>query len=259
MLAKLMKYEIKATARLFLPLYAVLIIYAVINRLINPFYSLEIQGSFTFQTIFGTLSIIVYFILIVSVFVMTLIIIIQRFYKNLLGDEGYLMFTLPVKPWQHIISKLMTAMMWYILSAVFVLLSNFISIKDIDLTTLLNLIKSSIFNASFLILPILILVQLASNTMMIYDAMTLGHLFQKHRLLASFAMYCVLYIIQQVLLLILILPLSRGMFAFIIQSSTPTPGQLNSFFIFLIIPGIIMTATHFAVINYILKRKLNLE
>ena len=34
--------------------------------------------------------------LIAAAFVITLILTIQRFYKNLLTDEGYLMFTLPV-------------------------------------------------------------------------------------------------------------------------------------------------------------------
>ena len=37
MLGKLMKYEIKATARLFLPLYAALLVFSLINRFLNPF------------------------------------------------------------------------------------------------------------------------------------------------------------------------------------------------------------------------------
>lgn len=41
----------------------------------------------------------------VALFVLTMIVIIQRFYKGLLCDEGYLMFTLPVKPWQLIATK----------------------------------------------------------------------------------------------------------------------------------------------------------
>ena len=40
--------------------------------------------------------------LFMAAFVLTLIIQIQRFSKNLLGDEGYLMFTLPASVSQHI-------------------------------------------------------------------------------------------------------------------------------------------------------------
>ena len=45
---------------------------------------------------------IMYGMVIIAAFVITLIVIIQRFYKNLLTDEGYLMFTLPVKAHSHI-------------------------------------------------------------------------------------------------------------------------------------------------------------
>lgn len=41
--------------------------------------------------------------------VVTAVILIQRFYKNLLGSEGYLMFTLPVTVSQHLFSKTIIA------------------------------------------------------------------------------------------------------------------------------------------------------
>ena len=102
MLGKLLKYEIKATARWFLPIYIIIFLFAFINRLINPFqkvgdtYTATVEGL-NFLNFMRGISIFVYFALIVAVIAMTFIIIIQRFYKNLLGDEGYIMFTLPVK------------------------------------------------------------------------------------------------------------------------------------------------------------------
>ena len=44
-----------------------------------------------------------------AAFVVTAVILIQRFYKNLLGSEGYLMFTLPVTVTQHLLSKTIIA------------------------------------------------------------------------------------------------------------------------------------------------------
>lgn len=41
-----------------------------------------------------------------AVVVITFIVILLRFYKNLLQNEGYLMNMLPVKSWQHITAKL---------------------------------------------------------------------------------------------------------------------------------------------------------
>lgn len=54
--------------------------------------------------------------LFMAAFVLTLIIQIQRFSKNLLGDEGYLMFTLPASVSQHITAKLVVAVLLDVLS-----------------------------------------------------------------------------------------------------------------------------------------------
>jgi hypothetical protein len=264
MLSRLLKYEIKATARIFLPLYAVLLIFALLNRFINPFQAMEAADSFNLQATLKMLSVTAYFVLIVAVFVMTLVITIQRFYKNLLGDEGYLMFTLPVKPWQHITSKLVTAMMWYILSTAAIAFSILILVgfKEVFdfLPQLIQMIKDGVGYYGFVMFPILALLQLAAGTMMIYDAIALGHLFSnKHRLLTSFAMYCVLYAIQQVLLVIFIFTFGNTFFASIIHSSMPTLQQVNMFITFLGIIAVLLIAAHFAVINYVLRRKLNLE
>ena len=90
MLSKLLKYELKATGRIFLPLFLALLLFAGINRFtLSPD---EFDAP-------AMISMIMYIIIMVGMFVMTFIMMIQRFYKNLLSDEGYLMLTLPVKPW----------------------------------------------------------------------------------------------------------------------------------------------------------------
>ena len=97
---KLLKYEWKACARICLPLYAVELLVAFINRLL---YS-DI-GS---KLLYGIPSIVMtmlYAAIMVALFVVTAVVLVQRFYKNLLGSEGYLMFTLPVSVSQHILSK----------------------------------------------------------------------------------------------------------------------------------------------------------
>lgn len=45
-----------------------------------------------------------------------MIFVIQRFYKGLLGDEGYLMHTLPVGPGQLVLSKLICAVVTSVVS-----------------------------------------------------------------------------------------------------------------------------------------------
>jgi len=263
MLAKLMKYEFKSIARLFIPLYAVLLIFALLNRFLNPFQVFETTENFNLQIFIRGLGMALYFFLILAVFVVTLVLIIQRFYKNLLGDEGYLMFTLPVKPWQHILNKLLTALIWCVLSTI-VLVGSFFLLIGLDevirfFPYIIQSIKNTFGIAGFFVLPALALAQLASGILMIYNAMALGHLFTKHRLLASFGMYCVLYLIQQAVYVISILLLANTSFMAIIHSVTPSPMNLNLFLGSLAMGGLIMASAHFAVINYVLNTKLNLE
>lgn len=263
MLGKLMKYEIKSTARLFLPLYVVLLIFAVLNKFINPFEAMETTVSFSIHSIFQALSITVYFTLIVAIFVMTLFITIQRFYKNLLGDDGYLMFTLPVKTWQNVTSKLLTAIMWYILSAVAVISSIIVMVGPKDffefLPNITEAFRRGFGNAGFIILPLFVLVQLIHGTLMIYDAMALGHLFRKQKLLASFGMYIALYFITQIILVIVILSLGGSSFTSLIHSSEPTGTQILTFLGMIGVVAVLLSVAHFVLTNYILKNKLNLE
>ena len=88
---KLLKYEWKACARTCLPLYGVLILMSLISRIL---YVIPKNTSLYFML--PAISSMLYMGVMMAAFVVTAVILIQRFYKNLLGSEGYLMFTLPV-------------------------------------------------------------------------------------------------------------------------------------------------------------------
>jgi len=108
MLGKLLKYEFKATARTLLPLYAALLIISVISNLL-------LHSDFQIASV---ISITVFGALLMAVFIVTLILMIQRFYRNLLSDEGYLMFTLPVKTNRLIFSKMIVTFVWFLIAGI---------------------------------------------------------------------------------------------------------------------------------------------
>ena len=97
---KLLKYEWKACARTCLPLYGVLILMSLISRIL---YVIPKNASLDFML--PAIGSMLYMGVMMAAFVVTAVILIQRFYKNLLGSEGYLMFTLPVTVSQHLLSK----------------------------------------------------------------------------------------------------------------------------------------------------------
>lgn len=100
MLRKLFKYDFIACGRQLAPLYALTIILAIVLRI-----SLATD-------IFVGLSLTAFSIICTAVAVLTLIILVQRFSKNVLGDEGYLTMTLPVKTSSIIWAKLLNALVY---------------------------------------------------------------------------------------------------------------------------------------------------
>lgn len=269
MLGKLLKYEVKATARLFLPLYLTILIFATINRFFLAVPNAK-ENSFSFYHLGVASSMFVYGILMVGLVVMTLLVLIQRFHKNLLGDEGYLMFTLPVHSRSHILSKLIISMIWTILSSIvafcsiLVISSNNIYLPELfgKMITTFGRFHQEFGAASYLIsfeVIVLGLLILASTILTIYAAIALGHLFNKHKLLASFGMYIVLKIISQT-----IMSLTGAVFfnQSIFRPDTtliPSAMLINGILLGTILYYGIFTAGYFYLTNYILKKKLNLE
>ena len=113
MLKKLLKYEFKATARtyggMYLALLAASVLFGGSVRRWNG------TNSDTYSTLVGLLSL-VYTAVIIGTVVVTIMTIVQRFYRNLLGREGYLMHTLPVTETQLVTSKLISSTVWSLCS-----------------------------------------------------------------------------------------------------------------------------------------------
>ena len=107
MLGKLLKYEFRAVGRLYLPLYALVLAFALANRVSSTFsHSINLPQ--------GLLAV-GYIMILTGLAIITFIFGITRFKTNLLGDEGYLMFTLPVSRAQLVLSKVISATVWTII------------------------------------------------------------------------------------------------------------------------------------------------
>ena len=197
MLVKLMKYELKACGRTFLPLYLAILLMSIIVGFSINMEIFQVSG----------VAMIVLFGLFVALGVLTIMITIQRFRKNLLDDEGYLMFTLPVTSKELIFSKYSVAFIYTILSSVVSLLSFIIiilipNIKNFSLDDLLYDI--SMLSSEFLsVKDILIYTTLLTFTLYtifiltLYLSVSMGQLpvFNKYRNIVSFVSFFVINII----------------------------------------------------------------
>ena len=136
MLGKLIKHELRGSGRTMLPFILVSLFLAVMAGL--SMRAMERQQDYSWFNILFGIVIFLFVAGLMAVCIMSVVVVINRFRQNLLGDEGYLMFTLPVSVDQHIWAKLIVSAIWFLataltcmLAVVLVLLCN-INTFDID-------------------------------------------------------------------------------------------------------------------------------
>ncbi len=258
MLGKLLKYEIKSTSRTFIPMYVAILLVSVINRVFLNTEMFKING----------IALMVLGALFVALGVLTIVVTVQRFRKNLLEDEGYLMFTLPVSIKKIIFSKYLVTIMWTFLSGIVAILS-FAIIMSIDsaqgFKEYLEVSKvawESLFVNDMWIIAISSVINFISMYSIfifsVYVSLSMGQLpkFNKHRNIVALITFFILNTIIS------------NVFYFVNDLISNTISSYKvEYGIGHIITGInINTAIYlfviiilFSLINYILNRKLNLE
>ncbi len=191
MLGKLLKYDIKSLYRTFLPLWGVILVLAGITRLMDglPAQRQSLGDIFDAQDI----ALIVLVSVIIAVSVIAAVLVVQWFYKGLLRDEGYLMFTLPVTSWKLVLSKLLSAVSVFYISSLVGVLTILILLGGIELDIFMNILMQSEETAFFrdllwYMVPALLLTPFAV-ILHAYLAMALGHLAKKHRIAVSIGAY----------------------------------------------------------------------
>ena len=201
MTGKLIKYEFRSIIRQIAVLWAATPVMALIFMLIDKFY-MQSEAFETGKSAFAsTLQIIsgfVYAGVFIALIVATVLIILQRFYKGLLRDEGYLMHTLPVKPWQLITAKGFTAFVVVVISSIIAVISIFllmgVSFSIGDLAELLGDIFGMYSDEPVYILytieaVLLIALAILKSIYKTYASMSIGQLSENHKILISVAAY----------------------------------------------------------------------
>lgn len=117
MLGKLIKHEFRATGRILLPVYLVMLLTAA---LVRGFQVLTEQTAGEFMRVLAVLSVLLFSAAVFGGSILAFVLMIYRFYKNLMTDEGYLMFTLPVTTGQLIWSKMIVSAVWLLATAALV-------------------------------------------------------------------------------------------------------------------------------------------
>lgn len=227
MLGKLMKHEFRATGRILLPIYLLLMVTTVFFNIMLRLTAQPAPMPNGVATIIAVLDGVAkasFVIALIGTAVMTFALMIWRFYKNLMTDEGYLMFTLPANTDSILWSKLLTAVIWsFITLAVFaaVVAMSFV-IQDangvreffrdlIPFWNSLDITAGQVISYGAEILAFAVSAVLASF-LMFYAAISLGHSFSNHKILLSVVFYIVFSIALQI---VMSMAVAFGIFTFI--------------------------------------------
>ena len=122
---KLLKHEFKVNRSAFLSFYAAVLVLSLLLRLTN----FTNVGDDTAGIVVGLLMII-YIFGIMGCYIYVMVAIVRAFNKSMFKKQGYLTLTLPVSTGKLVLSKLLMAAFWIIVSTVVVFLSLVIMIPD---------------------------------------------------------------------------------------------------------------------------------
>ena len=282
MLGRLMKYELRYTSRVCVPALLIMLAVTVLGRLFTAVIGsfMTYEGHIGFEAVTFILNI---FLMAGAVWII-LILMAVRFYRNLTRDEGYLMFTLPVKPSTLIWSKLLTSYIWYIAAGIVVLLAMVISLAGTNLLDeLISIYESEPYSSiigalpeyyeteygqytgRFVLLIVLVLISAllspAMSILMLYASIAAGQLvFPKNRVLGAVLSYFGLNFLMQTVSSLFTVPFTISINS---MAASEDIGYIvtnyNLMLVISLLISVLFTVTFYLITNYIFTKRLNLE
>ena len=258
MLTKLLKYEWKATGRVILPIAGGVLVLNLVSSLLGHFVN-NTSHTMPWVGFLTALLTLATFLGMLAVLAVCFFASVQRYYK-LLGEQGYLMLSLPVHAWQHIAAKLICGVLWTLFGFLYFGLCGTFSLSalEADDFSLSFLYPKDI--PFFLAFFILILALIAMAQLHAYLACAFAGRFTQQRLLISIVSYFVLYFIGQLLLLLGVILFAVKVYPSLDDVSTLLNSQnalLTSIFAVCLLV-VLVDALLWALTQWFMTRRLNL-
>lgn len=277
MLKKLFKQEWKSFS--FAPMVTMIILAVITLILMSSFMTSFWEQDNIFVDLFASLTILTYIFALAALSICITLCTAVRFYKNFFTDEGYLMFTLPVKTSDLLLSKLFVSVLWKFLSILFTVISILViataGISYLSDTSVVRFFQefSDMFSRSiaemrssleipvslfFLWLILLGVCSLLYGTLFIYACICLGQLWSRHKIGGAIVSYFGLRFVLRLFRQIISIPLSNLYSSYYdVENITGGTWFLIMFISLLIMSG--LCAALYWICSYIMSRKLNLD
>jgi hypothetical protein len=211
MILKLFKYDFMNIGKKLIPFYIAALVIGIINRfllLTSDISRLEREENFL--AMFGSpLLYFAYFAVVFGIFCMTVFVIITRYSSSIYGNEGYLTNTLPLKPSQIILAKLINFLIWIFISYFVIFVSLFILfpfeffirniIKDPEFYQDLNTMVKEFFSSKYIFISILQLIYNffahVQSILIIFLSIAIANLFKSYKVVVGVIAFFIISII----------------------------------------------------------------
>lgn len=266
MLGKVLKYDLKRLGQSLTPLYIITLILSIV--VLGGSYLTDINQLFSIA--YG--AVLLFFILLLmAVGIGTFFISIQKFYQNLLKDEGYLTNTLPVTKNTLILSKILSSCIFMAISLIVIAIALCIAFAKVQIWTIVpKLIQFGLFSKimgmkeplATIIMVFMIIISYVVQLLFFYFAIALGQRHNTNRLLYSFVYGLVLYSIQQVVSLIFLgvfILINPDVVSMLNNQVSPSVSILGVIYVGSMIISIVIGLIYYFGTVYIFNKKLNLE
>ena len=268
MLGKLFKYEMKAMGRILLPVFAATFIMGIINGFLYMFMPNIGSPNVFYAMITMVFTIILIFASIATV-ILSYVLAIYRFQRNLLGREGYLMNTLPVSTTQNILAKLFTSMIYEAIALVVVVFSYGVFITMMigagasvvefwnELWRAVTAVFSQLTGEAWIYIAeftVLLIVSLAYSNLMFYACMSIGYSSNSHKALKSVGIYIGFYMECQIISTML-----TGSLAIGYGDSFTSAQSIHMLMISAIVMELVIAAVYWFITHFFMKKRLNLQ
>ena len=267
MLRKLLKYDLRANIKIFLFIWPAIIAFAFLERLV-----IGAELNDLLSTMLIALTSTLFVLAVVAACVFAFIICVIRFYSGLLRREGYLMFTLPVKPWQLLVSKFLTALLTITVTLLLSVAAVLILFSGIDgfcrgMQEVLAQIGAFLDVMPCILMGLLVLSSISVNILRIYFVCCLGHLCRRARIFFSILFYYMINVLSQFISIAAMIILSIGidnnwfdLNAVEALVEKVSPGEAVSLLLgILLLLNLAVGAVYYLVSERILRKRLNLE
>ncbi len=274
MLGKLIKYEFKSTGKFMLLMYALLIALSSMMSVGLALNLDEVFSALTDRFDIGGLIIRLFVFLVVVVFVILNFVVIcgmffyaiSRFKNNLLGDEGYLMHTIPVKVGDNILSKAIVSVIWTVTGFLVAVLSYFILFLGVVGTDIFGNVSEAFamiswsnvnvfeFAAIMIEMCLTVLIAIVNIYFNIYASMAIGYSADTHRTAKSIGAFILLQMATNIFEVFTLTP-----FQLLGTDTSFLVGGIHISLWYAIIVNLVETVAFYLITHYFLSKKLNLQ